>query len=852
MKTCCLLLLALLAAIATASCGGNGAGIDLQPAGDDPVSIEDQAVAVTGLPDPASLGEPGRIVSSGEQGWFDVSLYQTYKSERSQGVEIDNGLLGFEAGNGTAWQFWGVGGFDSDVKPSAISAKVVDVIGEYYIGVADYKLGRWQFHGPFTESAGVDHDAAAATPALSNLLKDGSQHYVALIVPDGSSLKLETLSIGLAADGDSPVPPNVYCMPGEDYVMVRWQHSLDLEDLDFAGYSIERADLFSEEYATVSEELVTGTMWQDHTVEPGEFYRYRVRAHSLSGANAVSSSAVGGTEAGANCPPICKMTVTEGPFHGPSEVTIDLSGSYDPDGDPITVYRFNFGFGKAEVTQSTPILTTTLQPGSYNIFGAAGDSSTTSGFSYKTITVYPEWKSEPTVIEESSAYFPRVTLSSAGLHTQSGMLCTLYFDIATNNIAMLEDDGNGHAEVHQLFGPTGQLYTMSNACEFAGDIYWCVSDRNYRRSIVRWDGSELSIMETDLRKAFTVIYDQLIEFNGRLMLVYSRQRTTYFQMTVRDLFSGEDHIYDEEFRSPFKLAVDPAGEYLDFLVQDKSDEGLWFRLDRDFDLVDSESLPECLPKVADLAADPMSRDVFLVYKGSPKMEIRTLPDGSSSWSQPTISSILMLDGSKVQMFHRGGKLLLVLQDLFANVVLYEVSVGGITKLYNIADFVFMDEFWVTEGHEGMLRYVGLDYRPDAVAFVDVSADGKELAHEIPDTSLLGGQLQAAKGSNFLVVSYYRNNNAVHRSSYDGQTFNSGSTFAIGGHTQLTTDGSVVYIGNSKERQAEYARINGNQYILKLTENLHDDDARPLHGGNVYSNWYCQRSKTESYAFGSNG
>ncbi|MCB1217460.1 hypothetical protein KDL44_08700 [bacterium] len=851
MKTCCLVLLAMLAVMMMASCGGGGAGIALQPDGILPSGTDVPANAMEGLPDLTELQEPGRSISGAEQGWYDISLYQTYRAERSQGVEIDNGLLEFDAGNGIAWQLWGVSGFSPETKPAAIATSVSAVEGEYYIGVADYRLGRWQFHGPYSESMQLDHDPAAATPALSNLLQDGRRHYVALLATEGSSLKLESVSIGLASDGGAPPAGLIACSPGDDYIMVHWNNTDDYEDLDFAGYSIERAGLFSGEFHNVSGEPLRGNSWVDQDVEQGMAYRYRMRYHSMSGASSVSAVDVCSTEPGANNPPVCVMQLTEGPFAGPAEVTIDLSGSYDPDGDQITNYSFNFGFGKGVVNQSTPVLTTALQPGSYNISGSVSDGSVGVGYSFATITVYPQWKAQPSLVEAAQETSSRVHLASAGMHTPSGMLCTLYFDMVTNNIAMLEEDADGNVEEHQLFGATGQLLSITEAAEFDGKLFWSVCDTSERRSMVCWDGDALYKFELDMKRSFTALQDLLVSFAGRLLLIHARSSLPRFHIRARDVFTGEDFTLDEYSFARFKACVDPAGEHLDLLLE-KDEGGFWVRFDGDFNLIGSQALPEVLPLEADMIADPATRDLYLVYRGSPKMEIRTLPYGDSSWSLPTVSSVLMLEDSRVRLFFRDGRLLLVLQDLFANAILYDVTVGGISKLYSIDDFVFPDRFWLSAGRDAELRYVGLDYSPGAASFVDVTAEGMEVAHEIRNTSLLGAQLQAVRAGNSLVVSYYRNRNALHRTSFDGQTFNDGATFAIGGRTQLTTDGFVAFIGNSQDGSAEYARINGNQYDLKVTETLHDDEALPLHGGSLNAQWYCQRNFASYFMYGSNG
>src|SRR5690606_13599384 len=117
------------------------------------------------------------------------------------------------------------------------------------------------------------------------------------------------------------------------------------------------------DFVTVSTENTFADVFDDPGPGLGEPYMYRVRCWDTAGNNAVSMAVIATRVVGDQAAPVCVVDMPRGPLYGPVEVSFDLTGSYDNDGDAITDYYFDFGSGLGVISQSDPVLTTTLQPG---------------------------------------------------------------------------------------------------------------------------------------------------------------------------------------------------------------------------------------------------------------------------------------------------------------------------------------------------------------------------------------------------------------------------------------------------------------------------------------------------------
>jgi len=76
-----------------------------------------------------------------------------------------------------------------------------------------------------------------------------------------------------------------------------------------------------------------------------------------------------------------------GKQYGPANVTIDLTGTFDPEGDPITEYDVQGGSGLPLTVSLTPQFNLTLQPGCYNLVLIAKTAGG-SGFAVCQLKVY--------------------------------------------------------------------------------------------------------------------------------------------------------------------------------------------------------------------------------------------------------------------------------------------------------------------------------------------------------------------------------------------------------------------------------------------------------------------------------
>lgn len=105
----------------------------------------------------------------------------------------------------------------------------------------------------------------------------------------------------------------------------------------------------------------------------------RVRAESQAGSAITPDNMPDGVQAGQrytlvgnaacalNNRPTARLTVSPGSGFAPLSVTLDGSGSSDPDGDAISSYTFDFGDGSPLVTQAAPAVSHTYaSAGSYH------------------------------------------------------------------------------------------------------------------------------------------------------------------------------------------------------------------------------------------------------------------------------------------------------------------------------------------------------------------------------------------------------------------------------------------------------------------------------------------------------
>ena len=248
-RTCLLTVIAVFVLLLNA-CGGLGAKLDSAPA------VPDGSTSHPSLPDSSF---PTQLPQDGQQPWesgersaaainagSEFTAGRDWYSSSPEGVS-ENGeaaRITSPAGS-TAWGIWRIplGG----AQPGTLSADVnllddgSGVASQYYIGVANYGSGHWDFHGPFSDSH-VRLSPAEQIAAGGNFLSSVQNTFICVLASNGSSI--DVVGLGLnpfdGADSTAPAQPTgLTAAPVSGGLELTWTAVIAS---DLAGYRIYYSD----------------------------------------------------------------------------------------------------------------------------------------------------------------------------------------------------------------------------------------------------------------------------------------------------------------------------------------------------------------------------------------------------------------------------------------------------------------------------------------------------------------------------------------------------------------------------------------------------------------------------------
>ncbi|MCB1217459.1 fibronectin type III domain-containing protein [bacterium] len=837
MKQCCLLLLVLLAAIATASCGGGDTGMPLPLASDGGELAGVPSHEDAGLPTLSELSRAERIVSENDKGWVALDLAQSGLSMQSAALSMQSAGLEFGDSQAASWKVWGVSGLRGQQKPIGFSTVVTDLQGEYYIGLADFQLGRWNFEGPFTADAAIAHDPLAASPAYSNLVRDDETHYVAVLVPSGSSMLLQAASLQISGDSQAPAAVDASAVSGDAHVTLSWTSSLDAHLLDFAGYSVERSGISGGDFVSISQGLLQDTSFVDDNVVNDEIYRYRIRCHDIGGLSTAGSSVVAQPRSGNASAPVCLISMPSGPLAGPATLEIDLSASHDPDGDEITEYNFIINDYQNPISQSTPVLSTTLQPGCYtiNCFVRAGGQT---GYSTRMLRVYPTWKQQPALLSEGQYTVRRFDTAASGLHVPSGRVCTLILDRRTDSLMLLEEDGNGGMKEHLLRDDIGDYLLMGEPCMFQGDLYFPVNEFGGGTQFFCWDGGVLSAVGTaSPGDEYFTNRNTLVAIGGRLLFFYTLPGASRRDVHAWDVFAQTSQLVAEDVGSYFCVCHNPVLDCIELGV-DLNSEVSWRRLDAGLNLIDDETFSNSYIVNDRIAADPVTGDVYFFFGGSTVKDLRVLPAGEGTWSDELPPPIYANTEVPPSVMFIDGRCFVVFLDNLAELNIYEYSEGSYQHVAKLCDFMMQDFYTVSLGHDGRsVHYIDMitDYVNFAVR--EYEPDGTEVdLGSIPGTPDIGEQLMAVATESGLHASYYEGISSVLQSSTDAVNWTEPLADKVQGTHALLSDGEYAYHAHSFVDNAVISRLDGDSLTPVTARTAFDGRTLPVVSGGYGAIW----------------
>ena len=502
------------------SCSGRS-GADDAPEPAQALPLQPDAGTV--LPVLDALAQPGKAAQYAGQGYFQVPiLEQGVLLHASAGVSAEADGVHFSASDNSAWAIFGIHGFDDDSFPGEVDSEASVVSGDYSLGASRFESGRWEFGGPYTQSAkfSLPDSAAHSDPRLYTSPR--SYFYVAVVASPGSQLILSGLQLGVDGGRDAPdsfVYLNAYS--GDAGIQLFWDNPEGSENPDFAGFAVERALWPGTEFVEI-QGLMPETHYLDTNALINSHYRYRLRQEDFSG-NASHSVSISLVHTSGDLPPVPQIDFPGGPLYGAQTVTFDMSGSFDPDGDAITEYNLSFDLpprsgGVPPYTGTNSSTSILMQPGCYigrYIITANGKQSVNRFY----LKVYPQWQADAILVDAADTQDWRMQDSHSIYYPAMDALATCFRDPLVPGVGLLLQLRDGSRELYQLPAPNISVDYISEPVIWNGMLAFAVLDAQYG-FIAAFDGQTFQWLDKLLGQITTDMCDPVVDGNGDLQLCY--------------------------------------------------------------------------------------------------------------------------------------------------------------------------------------------------------------------------------------------------------------------------------------------------------------------------------------------
>ncbi|MEZ5337792.1 MAG: hypothetical protein R3F46_05960 [bacterium] len=771
MLVACLLLLAAI----LASCGGSG-GVDSTL--ESRPAAEDSSLG-SGLPAFADLAAgTTRDLSIAGPGWYTLDLEYRNFGRAEQGVTEDLPALDIAGAGSPGFCVFGVNGFEGDAFPTGLRADVSDVSGEYYLLYTSYVDGRWITAGPFTESAAYEYPEVDGFTDPQALASARSNHFVAILVPDGSSLQLDMLQLGV--HGGSEGPEEVwYVEPAssEDTLTIVWEQSASHADPDFAGYTVERRPWPGGSFTSLFSDPMQETHYSDPTAEQGKVYLYRIVTWDTSGNSAPSYNSLASRQAGQLSPPVPVVSMPRGPLYGPVEVTFDLSASFDNDGDAITDYGFDLGFGIPPVNQPTPQFTTLLQPGCYTCaftVTSGADTRETHG----QLKVYPQWQESSQLVTEGTELIYRSFAPRSFHDPISDKDVFIYMDAAVPSLVSLTVDAAGNVDRHDnLFPSEGGLVVCSEPV-FSNGVWSFLavteqpgSPGEFNMYMATWQDNAIEVQlatGNSVRGIGSALVD---DGNDNLYGIYFDFNIGYDIRIVNfNNFSSAAVITGLIENRIFDAVWNADAEAID-LVFSGSGNVEWLRWSPVIGPLASATLMGVDSQYIELENDPdTGRPAVLFHDGSAIQFAELNPD-NATWTVPAKVDPADNDLPQCRLLFRDGRSFCTYGDSVAGTRLYRRN-GAVWDVVN------------TASHPIGGGYITMEYLPSVPGFhvLDVASDyrarlvlmqeddSEQQLWEGPGWKRNGLELSSAASATELHILHKPGSNYLHFTSPDAQVW----------------------------------------------------------------------------------
>jgi hypothetical protein len=476
---------ALLLLMASAGCGARHATLAAPaPAAGTPTH-SGPGGALGGLPGLAALPAPDRATAAAGPGWYSLGVGNAVASANAT---LPSGTaLGQFSTPQLGYAVFGLYGFSSGAGPTSAKVDVSGISGSYFVGFSDYKSGRWNFAGPFTDDATLQIPDTGSYRTPADYVTDYAVSYVVFAVPAGSALTLESLQVGIAPGPARLRPPgNGGVQGGDAGTKVVWLPSPDDGAPDFAGYVVERAPQTSGDFTRLTPQPQAATSYYDATATPGLSYRWRVAAADTGGGLSNWMPFTGGGIAGNHTGPVIKLSYPSGRIYGPATVHFDLSGSFSPDGD--TIAEYDIATPTNVVTSATPDVAVPLNPGGYRL-AARVKTATDTAIQYFNLEVYPKWGAAPEVVQEPLLNAPGSTTTrlyfARTARLPDGRLLACGLDLLNGSILFRQEQADGSFSFTTF--PVYDGFNSLTKLVEANGIYYLGFAGGYSYSYIAWD-----------------------------------------------------------------------------------------------------------------------------------------------------------------------------------------------------------------------------------------------------------------------------------------------------------------------------------------------------------------------------
>ncbi|MCB1219966.1 MAG: hypothetical protein H7A35_01470 [Planctomycetales bacterium] len=820
-----LMLLLMPAVLASCGAGGGSAVSSLDVASQPSHPLQDSAALADGLPALDQLPEPSRSAMLSGPGYFPVPvLEQGVMLQRSgsvmsgpQGIELDGSA-------GEAWVLFGVYGFDGDSQPNSVMAEATDVQGSFHIGVTHYASGRWEWSAPFTGDEEHEYEHVAQYTVADQYVSERGYHYIAVLAPEGSSLLLSGLQLGVDGGDNAPVAPDYFEISNGDAGFHFWWYpSPDHDDPDFAGYTMQRALWPGTDFQDLGP-LSHETFYHDAAADPALLYRYRVRVADVSGNSSWGYSNTPVSVSGDNYP-VPALEMPAGPLYGGQMVTFDLSGSYDPDGEPLTEYTVQFDNtngmgGVGPLTSTDPLVSVLLQPGCY-VVQAAAKSTVYCQPIVDTLKIYPAWQPEPQLVAEPGSGQWRMQSSRSIYWQQGDAIVTFFNDYLGPGLGALVQHADGSREILQVPYYLYDIDWISEPVVWQGQPYvGVVSDNVMLLAAIGVDG--LQWVEGGLGYTGFVNIDLVVDGEDQLRVcTLNEYNPGDFEVLAINAGNPLD-IYTLEFMSnsdgPFDVEWNP--EYGGFeLIYTTVGSIHWNRTDEEGGLVDNDFVG---------AGIFDSLDMELHADGSPGVMGRSggsfvyfsYDEGTASWSAPEVIEPAGLNGKSGDLLFDGNDMAAFFGLAVGQSSLYRRNGGSWDPQTVNWALLSGQHCAIAQWPDGRVNII--DGTVGGAIFIsDFNEDGSHPAPiEVPSVSWDGIDLNAVAGADGIHAVWRGDNGAIHYiADNDGTNWNASTGFVSSDALELMADeNGKVFVGNTHGATADLFSWFGGAWLIEGSSN----------------------------------